>query len=549
MRKALGARRERPSRGDAAYAVYLAVCLVIVVAAPIVRASVLSLAGTLPASAEPQNVALLSGVLLVLTSLLTLAGTHTGPVRASLPEIDLLLTSGLSRVRLLGPRALRSVALAAIVCALPAGLILSARAIRGEFEAPLAAALLCAAAAVGVFGASAMLVGQYARVLRWALAGMLGALGMMRLAGASGASAYTVTDPWSVAALFALMGSGTELAPGTSTGDPSQWLSVAGSGAVLFGLAVLVGGLVALLLPKTRWEPLRRQALNASAIGALVATGDVKSASARVGAPVTVGRHWKWRVPRGSWLAFVSRDLLGIARTPARSIAALLGAFSAVWLFSLGGAFDGLWEAFGGTADAVSVGSALETATQLSADPAALAPLGAVALLVLYAALGPWTRGLRAAADSLGAAHLFPFSNAGLLARHLVVPGVLVTLVSAAAAAAALGASQGAAIAPAQIVIGALFGLLALALRLPGAVKGPLPQKLLAPVPTPAGDLASLIVLCWSLDGPIWALVLGGLFAVVAAVSSGWAILLAAVMIALLLIWTAARLRTASRVL
>jgi hypothetical protein len=49
------------------------------------------------------------------------------------------------------------------------------------------------------------------------------------------------------------------------------------------------------------------------------------------------------------------------------------------------------------------------------------------------------------------------------------------------------------------VVSAGALGILALALRLCGALKGPLPPGLLAPVSTPAGDLSAVGPLLWAL--------------------------------------------------
>ena len=94
-------------------------------------------------------------------------------------------------------------------------------------------------------------------------------------------------------------------------------------------------------------------------------------------------------------------------------------------------------------------------------------------------------------------------------------------------------------------IAGVMLSLISLSLRLLGALKGALPQSMLAPVPTPAGDLSGVNVMLWSLDGPIIAAILGaGLFAL-AAVSPITCLIAALVAVAVLLIWSSVRLRSA----
>ena len=177
--------------------------------------------------------------------------------------------------------------------------------------------------------------------------------------------------------------------------------------------------------------------------------------------------------------------------------------------------------------------------------PAALAPL------LAYAAVGPWCRGLRVAGESVGSPPLLPFSSLGLLLRHLVVPVTLSALVCGGTAAVASGAVFGVAFGgtafggvAAAAILGVTVGLLAMALRLLGALKGPLPQRLLAPIPTPAGDLSSVNVLLWNLDGPMLAAAIGVALVVLATGTPVALPIAAAAMLALLLGWCWFRLRS-----
>lgn len=89
-------------------------------------------------------------------------------------------------------------------------------------------------------------------------------------------------------------------------------------------------------------------------------------------------------------------------------------------------------------------------------------------------------------------------------------------------------------------------GAVAVALRLLGALKGPLPQRLLAPIPSPVGDLAGMNILLWALDAPIWSAVIGGLCGAVAGTWSFAPILVACFALSLLGLWAVARLRVAA---
>lgn len=508
VRAALRVRRERPSGGDVAYRIYLAIMLAIIVAAPIARGAVLSLAEEMPASASPLAIGLTGAALAGLAALAALAGAQTGPAHATLPEIDLLLGTALSRRRLLAGRVLRAIAGGAVLAALLAGVLLVARALRGEFDPAQALALGLGAACLGALTAIAMLLGQLGRAARWIVAGALGALAAyLALAPLlPDAGRPLALDPWSALA-------GLALASGSAEGPA---LLPATALAILFAcLGAAAVALALALLPLLRRETMREQSDRLNAVSALAVSGDLRIAAARLGAPVRTGRRWAWRMPGGITAAIAARDLVGIARTPARSLAALAG---------------------------VSGAAVLTGAVALQAQgPAWAAIAGAAALTVAYAAIGPWLRGMRAAAETVGGSPLLPLRPAGLLLRHLIVPGALALVVSAAAsgiAAAAVSAD------PLRAACGgAALAALALLLRLSGALKGPLPERLLAPVPTPAGDLSSMNVLLWSLDGPIWALLLGAGLAAIATVGPVAALIALAASLAALAIWATYRLQ------
>ena len=210
-------------------------------------------------------------------------------------------------------------------------------------------------------------------------------------------------------------------------------------------------------------------------------------------------------MPRRIGAAIVVRDLVGLMRTPARSLAALAGAALVGAVLRIG----------------AETGGALE--------PGVAALVGAVAVPVAYAAVGPWCRGLRAAAETVGGVALTPLTPAALLLRHLVVPAGLAVLT--------MGGTAG--------LPGIAVAVIAVLLRLAGALKGPLPQALLAPVPTPAGDLSGFNVMLWSLDGVLVAMLVGGVLAAIAAASAIAGLVSAAVVIALLAAWAGFRLRSA----
>ncbi|WP_053385419.1 hypothetical protein [Leucobacter celer] len=522
IRAVLRRRSDRIGLSEVSYRIYLAVMLVIIVGAPAVRGIVLWLSGALPAGGETSPGAL-AAALTALTALLVLAGAHGGPAHAALPQLDLLHTTPIPRARLLAAPVRRGFAAGAASGALLAGLVAAARGLRGELDPGLGAALLLAGAGIGAIAAGAVLVGQAGRRVRAAVAAALALLALTQW------RFGIPPDPWSAAAR--LLASSTDGATQTGLGA-----------ATVFGLAVMpvLGAALAvvlapLLVNRMRWESLREQAAGADVVQVLALSGDPGAALARLGAPVRTGRRWLLRPIRNLTAAIVQRDLLGIARTPARSLVALAGV----------GAAGALWGIVIGAGPA-------------SAGPVPAGLLGAGSLLLAHLAAVPWFRGLAAAAAGSGSAPLLPGSPAGIAARHLIVPGALATAAYLGGAIWS-GAVRGSDVDPSALpgwvipASGVLVVATALLLRALAAFKGPLPMKLLAPVPTPAGDLAGINVLLWSLDGPISAVLAGALLGVLwapVAATGGWPIaasIVSLLLLAVLSAWALVRMAPAAQ--
>jgi hypothetical protein len=244
------------------------------------------------------------------------------------------------------------------------------------------------------------------------------------------------------------------------------------------GLAPLVGilllttvfaALVPVLLDRLSAAQLIEQAERWRLVTAFSSSLDARSAqSVYDTGPRWGGRIRAIRPGRIRWSTFVIRDAVGRLRTPGRSAGALVAVASAGVLMVL----------------ATTAGTAAIV-------------LWAVAGLVIHTASGPLSTGLQHAADAAGDLPLFGIGDARLVLLHALCPLAILIIVPTAAAActAHLG---GVPVGSAVVSAGAL-GILALALRLCGALKGPLPPGLLAPVSTPAGDLSAVGPLLWAL--------------------------------------------------
>ncbi|WP_202345414.1 hypothetical protein [Leucobacter chromiireducens] len=508
------ARGEQLSAGDVSYRVYLAVMLGITVVAPFVRTLVLGLAPGLPGTATTHT-STLAVALTLLTAGAVLLGGHLGPARAGLPQLDLLFTSPIPRTRLLAGSLLRWGTGGVLLGALAGGIVAVALLLSGPLGWGMGLAVVAGGACLGAILVGAQLLGQRGPSPRAGLAGGLLLLaGAQALLGGGGADAQRgvapLPDPWSAAARV-LAAAARAVHADALPQDAAAW---SGSGVpgdlILLGAVALALGAAALpLASRLPRELLRAQAATWDSASTLALSGDPSAAVARFGVPVRWGRRLRLtpraragRAPHPLSLV-VRRDLLGLLRAPGRSLAALCGVAAA----------GALWAA------AVCVPRGIGGA----------ALLGALALVCALWSLGPWCRGIAAAAGGAGAPPLLPFSPAGLILRHAVVAlglALLVTLI-AGVAFVLVGTASAAPDVLAVLGTAPVFALATVLLRVAGALKGTIPLRLLAPVPTAAGDLAAVNVFLWSIDGPVVAALVGAALGAMWAAASGAGLLLA----------------------
>jgi hypothetical protein len=201
------------------------------------------------------------------------------------------------------------------------------------------------------------------------------------------------------------------------------------------------------------------------------ATGMELAAAAAVYQPAPrVGRHLRAVRPAlRRPLVFLLRDAVGAARTPVRFATAALALAAAAALFTL---------------------------SYVPESPNWA--LSAVAGVILFAALGPFTDGIRHAASVASDLPLYGISDERLLAYHTLFP-LLATIIVLVIATAICSLFIGHAI---PAILGSLaLGILAIIARIGNALKGPLPPALLTPIPTPMGDLGAAARLTWAMDG------------------------------------------------
>ena len=131
--------------------------------------------------------------------------------------------------------------------------------------------------------------------------------------------------------------------------------------------------------------------------------------------------------------------------------------------------------------------------------------LGAAGALLAYLAIGVFCDGLRHAAALGARPGLFGHGTWRLFALHAVAPAV-VTLGAAGLASVAVAMAGR----PPDLLPLATGLVPVLVVRAWGAAKGQIPVDLLAPVPTPMGDLSGLVVASWLADAPLVAALVGG---------------------------------------
>ena len=208
-------------------------------------------------------------------------------------------------------------------------------------------------------------------------------------------------------------------------------------------------------------------------------TGDPSLALSMFRPLPSMGRSWNAvvsRLPLG--VVFWGRDLVGACRTPVRF------AFSTIGLIA-GGAI-------------LSIAVSQAEAGWLT---------GAAGALVSFVSLSGLSDGLRHAAEAYSAPQLYGLSPRSLLRYHSSLPlsfGLLMML-AGSGAQVLLGSSV------AGLPLSAAVSVVLFLVRVFDSAKGPLSSALLAPIPTPLGDLSGTVVLAWEADAALLVIATGAL--------------------------------------
>ncbi|WP_433677118.1 hypothetical protein [Microbacterium gorillae] len=454
------ARTRERTVGDHLYSGYLGVLVILVVAAPAVRAvwivlvdpAVLPMLAAVPMSVVPALALLAVGAALII-------GATAGPAARTPLMTALLADSPFSRPRAFGGPVVR-------VCAF-------AGAIVGSVAAAWAWPLVSAGAL------------ELAPAIGWSVVGIL--FGVVSGVGSLAGQRFVRAAPLIGAAIVvAAIGIGFVPAPPLMAGTNNLWASAVAVAVVLAAAALssipaLLNSLHSAALVSTAQ---RRE----SAIDGAVLLDTAAVADATRGIPYAGRRRLavSARQARNALsLQFLRRDVVGWTRTPGRLVVAVVGLGCAAVLGMFALPVPGLgW-------------------------------LAVPAAVIVYAAAGPFTDGARLAAEASDAPALYGLSPLALLALHLVAPAavlvvaIVVTGVLVLAGIVAVGA----------VVCVPLVGAAALTARIADARKPPLPVAMLAPIVTPFGDMAAANRVIWTL-GPVLATAAVGLSATVPPLSA-----------------------------
>lgn len=257
-----------------------------------------------------------------------------------------------------------------------------------------------------------------------------------------------------------------------------MWGSPFGAVA-LSAVAVGLVGLMPLLAARLRPGAVVTQSQRWASATAHAGTLDLAGSAATYQPLPRVGRR-RHAIRGGSTLTAIvlRRDAVSATRTPERLAIGVL---------------------------ALVVGGAILAMAAASAP--ALSGLGAFAGVVAFAAAGAVTDGIRHVVVAASGPPLYGVGDLRMLAAHATFP------LLAALTAVLIGVVLSAIIGPVDLARGfagiAPLAIGAILLRAMSALKPPMPIGLLAPMPTPAGDVSALARVAWALDAVLLAAAVG----------------------------------------
>ncbi|WP_156807542.1 hypothetical protein [Acaricomes phytoseiuli] len=291
---------------------------------------------------------------------------------------------------------------------------------------------------------------------------------------------------------------------------PWGWLGqvwpVAG-GSEMWGLILLtlLSGMLAFstpfLLGRLKFEGLLEQSERWQAAGISTSAGEFSTALAVFRAKPRFGRRLPAVLPVPTPWRFLVRDGLGALRTPVRFLV--------------------------GTA-ALAAGVGLIFFAASSSGPVAWLPAGAGSVLA-YFGLGVFCDGFRHAAEATAAPTIYGYPPLRLYLFHSIFP-ITWSLATLAVVGIAMSVSGVTTISLGAWIAGVMILAILSGVRVYDSARGPLPPVLLTPIPTPFGDLSSLVVLAWQADAILISASLGA--SIIGVMSTG--MLLPSIFLALL---------------
>lgn len=454
LRRALRVWDSRHRRGAAttAYAAYAAVLVVVVVVVPVARAVWLALVDPatvafLVSSSGPEAV---TAVVSLLWAALIVAGRFLGPAVLSPVLAFIAVGSDLPRARVFARPLRRALSIPVLVLLAASAACGTALVVAGVWSLGHCALFVAAGFLAGLISAVLWVVGQVfprgAVIIGVGLAG--------------GGAAALLWPAFGVVVPAAWVG--------LVFSDSGGWVAVVG----LAALAVVLISIVPVLLERLTVDDVLQQSVRREATVDHAAVLQLGELSALYQAKPTAGRFRRAvRVGRPTLCTFFLADLIGATRTPGRLLAAFAGTIGAGVLLAaavvLPGGAGVVWGTAGG--------------------------------LMLFAAIGPLTDGIRHAAAATSERSIYGVSDGLLLFAHLTMPFAVMTALLLLAVAVTSAVFAAPFVDCALIVVS--VGAIAIGTRIGNALKGSMPLSLLAAVPTPFGDPMALVRVAWAVDG------------------------------------------------
>lgn len=488
-------RRSRARTGsNLLYLLYLVVLSVLVLGVPALRAagSLLARPDVLPALQHPLAPQITGLLALTAAAALVLLGAIRGPALLAPFFTATLAASGIRRRTVLWRPFVRALLVPTAAMAGAASLIAVTLMNVGAGWAA-AVWFVLAATGAGLLLGAAWLAGQLLtarprRLLTGALL-LAAALSALPPQGTGLGGAYPVAE--APHALWALL-------------------------LLATGIAAVAVGIV--LLDQLRGSVLREQSLRWESVATIATSGDLAGAAGTFRTPPSAGRRLRAIGPRPLLLLYARRDAVAWLRSPERSAIGVVVALLAA--------------------------AALTGSTQLTGPLAwGTVLVGAVAL---WGAGSTLVDGIRHGVHTLGAPGLFGQSAAAQVLLHALAPALLLTVLAAfGGGGVVLVSSMGPGALEAVLLPVALTPVL-IAGQVRNAAKGPMPLRLIAPMPTAQGDASVLAMMAWQSDALLLALLSGAVLAGLGPLGPLWLLGGAALLTAAMALMARSRLRDLS---